>query len=256
MNIALKMSYDGTRYHGWQVQDNGSSIQGEMENALFRLLGGKVHVSGVGRTDSGVHARQYVASFKADCTIPLDRLPLALNSFLPQDIAVTAAAEVPESFDARFNCTKKEYAYYIYPSALRNPFHARYAYRYHYPLDLEKMSEAAQRFEGKQDFAAVRSQGTPVKSTVRTVFWCIAERYNEFIRIRVCGDGFLYNMVRAIAGTLVYAGCGKLSPDEVSAILKSGNRECAGPTLPACGLFMNRLWYENDPELASFRLDE
>ena len=254
-NIALILSYDGTNYNGWQVQKNGPSIQESMETAVFRLLGQKVHVSGVGRTDSGVHARRYVANFKAECTIPMDRLPYALNSFLPEDIAVSGAVLVPDCFDARFDCTKKEYAYYIYPSTLRDPFHARYAYRYNYPLDITRMQEGAQRFVGKQDFAAVRSQGTPVKSTVRTVFWCEVEPVDDLIRIRVCGDGFLYNMVRAIAGTLTYVGGGKLSPDDVSAILRAGDREQAGPTLPAHGLFMNRLWYENTPELASFRLD-
>lgn len=255
-NIALILSYDGTNYNGWQVQKNGPSIQESMETAVCRLLGQKVHVSGVGRTDSGVHARRYVANFKADCTIPMDRLPYALNSFLPEDIAVSGAVLVPDGFDARFDCTKKEYAYYIYPSTLRDPFHARYAYRYNYPLDIARMQEGAQRFVGKQDFAAVRSQGTPVKSTVRTVFWCEVEPVDDLIRIRVCGDGFLYNMVRAIAGTLTYVGGGKLSPDDVSAILRSGDREQAGPTLPAHGLFMNRLWYDHTPELDRFRLGE
>ena len=171
-NIALVLSYDGTNFNGWQIQKNGPSIQESMEDAIFHLLKQKVHVSGVGRTDSGVHARRYVANFHADCTIPMDRLPYALNSFLPEDIAVSGAVEVPEDFDARFNCTKKEYAYYLFPSTLRDPFHARYAYRYNYPLDIEKMQEGAQYFVGKQDFASVRSQGTPVKSTVRTIFWC------------------------------------------------------------------------------------
>ena len=256
-NIALVLSYDGTNYNGWQIQKNGPSIQESMETAIFRLLGEKVHVSGVGRTDSGVHARRYVASFKTErCTVPADRLPYALNSFLPPDIAVSGAAEVPEGFDARFDCTKKEYAYYIYPSTLRDPFYARYAYRYNYPLDPAKMQEGAQCFVGRQDFAAVRSQGTSVKSTVRTVFWCEVDQPDERIRIRVCGDGFLYNMVRAIAGTLVYVGGGKLTPDDVSAVLRSCDREQAGPTLPACGLFMNRLWYEHTPELDGFRLSE
>ena len=214
-NIALVLSYDGTNYNGWQIQKNGPSIQESMEDAIFHLLKQKVHVSGVGRTDSGVHARRYVANFHADCTIPMDRLPYALNSFLPEDIAVSGAVEVPEDFDARFNCTKKEYAYYLFPSTLRDPFHARYAYRYNYPLDITKMQEGAQYFVGKQDFASVRSQGTPVKSTVRTIFWCEVEPVDDLIRIRVCGDGFLYNMVRAIAGTLTYVGGGKLAPEQV-----------------------------------------
>ena len=256
MNIALILSYDGTNYHGWQIQKNGASIQESIETAVFRLLGQQVHVSGVGRTDAGVHARRYVASFKADCTIPMERLPYALNSFLPEDIAVSGAVIVPDDFDARFNCTKKEYAYYIYPSTLRDPFHARYAHRYNYPLDIAKMQQGAQRFVGRQDFAAVRSQGTPVKSTVRTIFWCEVEPVGDLIRIRVCGDGFLYNMVRAIAGTLTYVGGGKLLPDDVSLILQSGDREQAGPTLPANGLFMNRLWYADTPALAPFHLDK
>ena len=154
-NIAVVLSYDGTNFNGWQIQKNGPSIQESMEDAIFHLLKQKVHVSGVGRTDSGVHARRYVANFHADCTIPMDRLPYALNSFLPEDIAVSGAVEVPEDFDARFNCTKKEYAYYLFPSTLRDPFHARYAYRYNYPLDITKMQEGAQYFVGKQDFASV-----------------------------------------------------------------------------------------------------
>lgn len=268
MNIALILSYDGTAYHGWQVQKNGASIQQTLTEAVDKLLGCQTYVSGVGRTDAGVHARRYVANFKADCTIPLDRLPLALNAQLPDDIAVSAAVQVPEDFDARFSCTKKEYAYYVYPSRLPDPFLAGRAYRYTYPIDLARMQAGARRFVGKQDFAAVRSVGTPVKSTVRTIFHCeveaceapgfTAQRDMEkepLIRIRVCGDGFLYNMVRAIAGTLLYVGSGKLSPDDVTAILRAGERAEAGPTLPAHGLYMNRLWYEDTPELAPYRLD-
>ena len=243
-NIALVLSYDGTNFNGWQIQKNGPSIQESMEDAIFHLLKQKVHVSGVGRTDSGVHARRYVANFHADCTIPMDRLPYALSSFLPEDIAVSGAVEVPEDFDARFNCTKKEYAYYLFPSTLRDPFHARYAYRYNYPLDITKMQEGAQYFVGKQDFASVRSQGTPVKSTVRTIFWCEVEPVDDLIRIRVCGDGFLYNMVRILAGTLCEAGAGRLDPAEIPAILESRDRSRAGPTLPAKGLFLKCVEYD------------
>ena len=268
MNIALVLSYDGAGYHGWQVQKNGITIQQTLTEALEGLLGVRIYVSGVGRTDAGVHARCYVANFKAACTIPLDRLPLALNGQLPRDIVVSAAVAVPDDFDARFDCTKKEYAYYIHPSHLPDPFLAGRAYRCSYPLDIERMHEGAQRFVGKQDFAAVRSMGTPVKSTVRTIFHCTveacdapfftAQRDKEdvpLIRIRVCGDGFLYNMVRAIAGTLVYVGCGKLGADDVTALLAQGERGEAGPTLPAHGLYMNRLWYDDTPALLPFALD-
>lgn len=256
MNIALILSYDGTNYHGWQIQKNGASVQETLTGAVARLLGQKVTVSGVGRTDAGVHARRYVANFRADCTIPMDRLPFALNAQLPEDIAVSGAAVVPERFDARFDCSRKEYAYYLYPSRLRDPFKSGRAYRYPYELDAARMQAGARHFVGKQDFAAVRSVGTPVKSTVRTIFHCEVEPCGEgMLRIRVCGDGFLYNMVRAIAGTLAYVGSGKLAPEDVRRILDSRDREAAGPTLPACGLFLNRLWYDHTPELAPFALD-
>lgn len=256
MNIALLLSYDGTAYHGWQVQKNGASIQETLTHAIIKLLGQQTYVSGVGRTDAGVHAKRYIANFKAECTIPLDRLPLALNAFLPEDIAVSGACAVPEEFDARFDCTKKEYAYYIYPSKLRDPFLCHRAYRFPYALDAGRMQEGARHFVGKQDFAAVRAMGTPVKSTVRTVYWCEVDKLPQnLIRIRVCGDGFLYNMVRAIAGTLVYVGSGKFEPQDVRRALDSLERAEAGPTLPACGLFMNRLWYEHTTELTAFQLD-
>ena len=268
MNIALILSYDGTAYHGWQTQKNGASIQQTLTEAIERLLGAPVTVSGVGRTDAGVHARRYVANFKADCTIPMDRLPLALSAQLPEDIAVSGAAVVPDTFDARFDCLRKEYAYYLYSSPLRDPFQAHRAYRYPYPLDLAAMQAGAQHFVGRQDFAAVRSMGTLVKSTVRTIFHCEVERVpgetlsgalpaagrGDLMRIRVCGDGFLYNMVRAIAGTLIYVGGGKLAPDDVRTILHSCDRENAGPTLPPCGLYLNRLWYDT-PALQPFGLD-
>ena len=244
-NIALVLSYDGTNFNGWQIQKNGPSIQESMEDAIFHLLKQKVHVSGVGRTDSGVHARRYVANFHADCTIPMDRLPYALNSFLPPDIAVSGAVEVPEDFDARFDCTRKEYAYYIFPSTLRDPFHARYAYRYNYPLDAERMHEGAQRFVGTHDFAAVRSVGTEVKSTVRTVYHYEVERDGDLISLRVCANGFLYNMARAMAGTVVYAAEGKFPPEEVANILANGDRKAAGPTVPPGGLYMTQLWYDD-----------
>lgn len=257
MNIALILAYDGTRYHGWQVQKNGVSVQQTLTEAVTRLLGQRVTVSGVGRTDSGVHARRYVANFRADCTIPMDRLPLALNAQLPEDIAVSGAAAVPEGFDARFDCSRKEYAYYLYASRLRDPFRSGWAHRYPYPLDVERMQAGARHFVGKQDFASVRSVGTPVRSTVRTIYHCEVEPCGEgLLRIRVCGDGFLYNMVRAIAGTLAYVGSGKFEPEAVRGILDACDREAAGPTLPACGLFLNRLWYDHTPELAPFALDQ
>ena len=169
MNIALSLSYVGTAYHGWQVQKNGASVQETVTHAINKLLKCDTYLSGVGRTDTGVHARRYLANFKADCSIPLERLPFALGAQLPEDIAVNGAVEVPDDFDARFQCTKKEYAYYVYPSKMRDPFLTDRAYRYSYPLDPERMQAGAQYFVGRHDFNAVRSVGTPVKSTVRTM---------------------------------------------------------------------------------------
>lgn len=256
MNIALILSYDGTAYHGWQTQKNAITIQQTVTDALRALLGQDVYVSGVGRTDAGVHARRYVANFHADCTIPMDRLPLAVNAHLPMDIAVSGAAVVPDSFDARFNCTRKEYTYLICPGKIRDPFAVSRSYFYPYPLDVEAMNRAAQYFIGKQDFAAVRSMGTPVKSTVREIFTCSVDSVDRFVRIRVSADGFLYNMVRAISGTLLYAGQGKFPPEDIRRILLSCDREQAGPTLPPQGLYMSRLWYDDTPELDPFRLGE
>lgn len=254
LNIALIFSYDGTRYHGWQIQKNAVSVQETVTKAIELTLGQSVTVSGVGRTDAGVHARRYVANFHANCAIPMERLPLALNARLPMDIAVCGAAIVPDDFDARFHCTRKEYTYLIYPGRVRDPFEVHRSYFYPYPLDVEAMNRGAQHFVGKKDFAAVRSVGTPVKSTVRTIAYCKVDQTGPLVRIRVCADGFLYNMVRAISGTLLYVGQGKFSPDDVAGILASCDREQAGPTLPPHGLFMSRLWYEDTPELDRFDL--
>ncbi|MCD8355618.1 MAG: tRNA pseudouridine(38-40) synthase TruA [Clostridia bacterium] len=254
MNIAIILSYDGTAYHGWQTQRNAISVQQTVTEAIAALLGQEVSVSGVGRTDAGVHARRYVANFHADCTIPMDRLPLAINSHLPMDIAVSGAAVVPDSFDARFSCTRKEYTYLICPGKIRDPFAVSRSYFYPYPLDVGAMQRAAQYFIGRQDFAAVRSMGTPVKSTVREIFTCSADTVGSYVRIRVSADGFLYNMVRAISGTLLYAGQGKFPPEDIPRILASCDREQAGPTLPPQGLYMSRLWYDDTPALEPFQL--
>lgn len=256
MNIALILSYDGTAYHGWQTQKNACSVQETITTALTTLFhGAPIYLSGVGRTDAGVHARRYVANFHADCTIPMDRLPLAVNSLLPPDIAVSGACKVPEDFDARFSCTRKEYTYFIYPAKIRDPFATPRSYFYPYPLNVDAMQEAAQYFIGRQDFAAVRSVGTPVKSTVREIFTCSVDQVGASVRIRVSADGFLYNMVRAISGTLLYAGQGKFPPQDIRRILQSCDREQAGPTLPPQGLYMTRLWYDDTPELDAFRLN-
>lgn len=244
MKIALKLSYLGTAYHGWQRQNNGVTIQQRIEEAIQKTCGVKVSVSGCGRTDAGVHAEAYIASVRMDCSIPMERLPFALNARLPDDIVIHEAYIVPDDFDARFSCKCKEYTYRIHNSSTRNPFMNDRAYFYPQHLDEEKMKRAARHFVGVHDFSAVRSIGTPVRSPIREIYYLEVERKGDMIEIRACADGFLYNMVRAIAGTLVFVGNGKIDPDDIPRILESKDREEGGPTAPACGLYMTALTYD------------
>ena len=221
-------------------------MQETLENAVSRIVQHPVHITGCGRTDAGVHAIRYCANFRTDCTVPIERVPLAVNSRLPMDIAVSDAVEAPEDFNAIGSCIKKEYIYRIHNSRVRDPFLDRGACFYPQPLDTGRMAAAARAFEGTHDFAAVRSVGTETKTTVRTVYWCRVEKTDDLIEIAVCANGFLYNMVRAIVGTLVYASYGKLEPEDIPSLLEKGDRRLTGPTMPPQGLYMHRIWYEGD----------
>ena len=245
-NIALRLSYTGTAYHGWQVQKNAVSVAETLEKALSFVVNHPVKVTGAGRTDAGVHARTYVANFRTTSAIPLERLPLAVNTRLPDDIVVSKATLVPDDFNAIGSCLKKEYTYRIYNSRIRNAFYVNRAWFYPKRLDETIMQRAASHFVGTHDFAAVRSVGTETRTTVRTVHYFDISRSGDLIECKVCADGFLYNMVRAMVGTCVYAADGKFSPDAVPAILEGKNRTDAGPTVPAGGLYMTRLWYNED----------
>ena len=244
-NIALFLTYLGTRYHGWQVQKNLPTVAETLEKAAAQVVGHSVHVTGCGRTDAGVHARCYVANFRTTSTIPVERLPYALNTHLPCDIVVTKAFEVNENFNAIGSCVKKEYTYLIYNSGIRDPFYVNRAWFYPKHLDETVMQRAADCFIGTHDFAAVRSVGTDVKSTVRTVYDYKVERDGDLISLRVSANGFLYNMARAMAGTCVYAAEGKFPPEDVAQILLNGDRTAAGPTVPPGGLYMTQLWYDD-----------
>ena len=245
-NIALRLSYTGTAYHGWQVQKNAASVAETLEKALSSVVCHPVKLTGAGRTDAGVHARVYVANFRTASGIPVERLPLAVNTRLPDDISVSKATVVPDSFNAIGSCKKKEYTYRIYNSRIRDPFYVNRVWFDPKPLDETVMAEAAARFVGAHDFAAVRSVGTETKTTVRTVHYFEITRRGAMIDCRVCADGFLYNMVRAMVGTCVYASEGKLAPAEIPEILASRNRTLAGPTAPPDGLYMTNLWYDED----------
>ena len=247
-NIALFLTYEGTAYHGWQMQKNLATVQQTLQKAISMVVGHDVHVTGCGRTDAGVHAKCYVANFRTSSTIPAERLPYALNTHLPADIVVTKAFDVHEDFNAIGSCARKEYTYMIYNSRVRDPFYVNRAWFYPKHLDEKIMQEAAAQFVGTHDFAAVRSVGTDVKSTVRTVYYYNVERQGNMILLRVCANGFLYNMARAMAGTVVYAAEGKIKPEEIGKILDSGNRTAAGPTVPPGGLYMTHLWYDDGVE--------
>ena len=244
-NIALYLKYEGTAYHGWQVQKNACTVAQTLEEATAKVVGHRVHITGCGRTDAGVHARVYVANFRTESRIPVDRLPYALNTHLPEDIVVFNAMEVHDGFNAIGSCVKKEYTYQIYNSRIRDPFYVNRAWFYPKHLDENIMRRAAEQFVGTHDFAAVRSVGTDVKSTVRTVHHFEVERQGDLILCRICANGFLYNMARAMTGTIVYAAEGKIDPEGIGALLDSGNRTAAGPTVPAGGLYMSQLWYDD-----------
>ncbi len=242
-NIALHLMYVGTAYHGWQVQKNAISVAETLEKALSLVVRHPVKCVGAGRTDAGVHARQYIANFHTTCTIPTDRFPLAVNTRLPADIVVIGAREVSPGFNAIGSCIRKEYTYEVYNSRIRNAFYVDRAYFYPKHLDEQIMQDAASRFVGTHDFAAVRAVGTDVKSTVRTVYYFDVQRTGDLISLKVCANGFLYNMVRAMVGTVLYAAEGKLTPEQIDGILLRGNRTEAGPTVPPGGLYMTKLWY-------------
>ena len=243
-NIALRLRYDGSRYHGWQVQKNAITVAQTMEEALAKVCGERVKLTGCGRTDAGVHALRYCANFHSDCNVPVDRMPLAVNSRLPDDIAVVDAVEVPDDFNAIGSCVKKEYVYKILNSRISDPFLADRVCFYPQRLDISLMQAAARAFEGTHDFKAVRSEGTQTKTTVRTVYWCRAEKDGDLITVSICANGFLYNMCRAMVGTMVYASYGKLIPEEIPALLEKRDRRLTGPTMPPQGLYLNRVWYD------------
>lgn len=246
MNILLDISYDGTNFCGFQVQKNGVSVCETLQNALEALFGARPDVKGCGRTDAGVHALHYALNFWADTSIPVEKLPLALNRHLPDAVRVNAARRVPEEFHARYSAHTKTYVYRIWNSPVESPFEAAYHHRISAPLDAEAMDKAAAKFVGTHDFLSLCSAGSSVAAkgdTVRTITACKVERQGPLVTITVTADGYLYNMVRILAGTLAEAGRGALDSDAVPAILAGRDRSLAGPTLPAKGLFLKQVDY-------------
>ncbi len=246
VNIAILSEYDGTEYLGWQSQKNNRTIQEQIQNAIYKITSEKIVLYGCSRTDSGVHAKGHVSNFISGCTIPINKIPLALSSNLPDSISIKKAAVVPLDFNSRFNAKGKIYSYSIYNSPIR-PAINRY-YKHHIPqkLDIDLMREAAEKICGEHDFSCFMASKSEVISTIRTVHSIdIVDNYPE-ITIYVCGNGFLYNMVRIIAGTLCYAGIGKIEPEQIDDIIKSKDRKYSGKTLPANGLCLEEVYYESN----------
>ena len=208
MNVKLTIQYDGTAYHGWQIQAGDITIQEELTKALKSITGENIKVKGCGRTDSGVHAEKYICNFYTESRIPADRYPYALNSKLPRDIVCKAAEFEDEEFDSNRSAVSKRYIYRIYNSDIPDAFAGRYSWQYKYKLDDKKMRKASEAFIGEHDFIGFASSGFTVKTTVRTIYSLDVKREGDMITIDVYGNGFLYNMVRIIAGTLVFVGGG------------------------------------------------
>ena len=249
MNLLLRLAYKGTRYGGFQVQPNAPTICAAFQDALQAVTGARPDVKGCSRTDAGVHALDFALNFQYTGAVPPQRLVLALNAHLPPDIRVKSARPVPDAFHARYAAHAKTYCYRIRNSAIDDPFDLDTCWRVAGQLDLGAMQRAAKQFVGTHDFLALCAAGSVPAAhgdTVRTITRCAVEQTGEVIAITVTADGYLYNMVRILAGTLVEAGRGKIPPEEIAAILESRDRRRAGPTLPARGLFLVRVDYPED----------
>ena len=240
MQILLTIAYDGTNYAGWQRQENAVAVQEKIEDALSQLLNRPVSVTASSRTDAGVHALGQQASFFAeDLRIPLDKLPMVLVGLLPSDISVTAAEAVPDGFNPRFAAKFKTYSYNIYNASSPNPLLSRYSAFVPHSLNIADMQKAAQAFVGRHDFAAFCATGGSAKTTVREIFACTVQKKPDgLVTMTITGGGFLYNMVRIIAGTVMYAGMGKIPADSIPQIIASANRTKAGKTMPPQGLVL------------------
>ncbi|MGD6818688.1 tRNA pseudouridine(38-40) synthase TruA [Metabacillus sp. 84] len=246
MRIKMIIAYDGTDFSGYQVQPNGRTVQEELEQALGKLHKGEaVKVSASGRTDAKVHAYGQVIHFDTPLVIPAEKWPKALNTILAKDIRVLEALETTESFHARFGATGKEYRYVIDRSAVQNVFLRNYAYHYPHPLNIEAMRAAAEHLLGTHDFTAFCSAKTEVVDRVRTIDTIEFSEEGTRLTMSIRGNGFLYNMVRIIMGTLIDAGTGLTDPEEIPGMILSGDRRITGKTAPGHGLYLYKVFYDN-----------
>lgn len=246
-NLAVRICYDGTDFHGWQRQKNGNTIQQTIEEGLSSLTGEDIQITGCSRTDAGVHALDYVFNFKSDTTIPPERLPFALNQQLKNDsISILECWEESMDFNARFNSKGKRYIYRIYNSKIKNPFFSGYSWYIPYDMNKSAMITAAPYFEGTYDFSGFMATGGSQKTTVRTIRCCRVETDRDnphLLTITVEADAFLYNMVRIITGTLCEVGFGRILPEDIPKIIDKCDRKAGGLTAPPQGLFLKKVYY-------------
>ncbi len=242
-NLLLTLRYNGTPFHGWQIQPNAVTVQQELCNAFKTLSGKDENIIGCSRTDAGVHANMFCCNIRTECSIPSPKVPDALNFYLPPEISVYACEEVDYEFHARYNCKGKEYVYLIYNGKYRNPFYENKAMFYPYEIDAEMLNAEAKSFIGTHDFSAFCSADSEIEDKIREIFDCSVSRKNDVIEIRVSGNGFLYNMVRIIVGTLLDIQRGKIEKESIPPIIESRNRDNAGVTAAAHGLYLNKVFY-------------
>lgn len=242
-NIKVKIEYDGKNFNGWQKQPDKLNIQGEIERAIFEITGEKVDLIASGRTDAGVHSLGQTANFKMENNMPIEKIPLAINSKLKKTIRVKTAEEVDERFHSRYNCKGKKYRYVINNAPIESALYKDLELHISQKLDLNKMREAIKYFVGKHDFSAFKSSGTSSKNSVREIYKAEIIEDGDRIKIELTGSGFLYNMVRIISGTLVEVGIGKIEPKQIPEIIQSKDRGMAGRTLPPQGLYLVEVYY-------------
>lgn len=242
-NLLLTIQYDGAAYHGWQLQNNAVTIQGKLQDAIKTVFQEKINVYGCSRTDAGVHAKMFCCNFRAKKNIEVSKVVKALNANLPFDIVVKSCQEASSDFHARYDCKGKEYLYIISNSSVRDPFLKNRAMHYHFPLDADLMNSQAKDFIGKHDFEAFCASGSKIVDTVREIWDFSVQRDGELVIFKVSGNGFLYNMVRIMVGTLLYINNGKIEKDTIKDVILSKNRENAGITALPDGLYLNQVFY-------------
>ncbi|MBE6811835.1 MAG: tRNA pseudouridine(38-40) synthase TruA [Ruminococcaceae bacterium] len=242
-NYLLTIRFDGSSYHGWQFQENAISVQQRIMEAAARMFGEKTVVNGCSRTDAGVHANRFCCNFKAPRFYPCGNVIAAMNTYLPDDIAVLACEVADDDFHARFSCKGKEYEYVVWNAPVRDPFLQKRAYHYKYPIDVQFLDKQAKDLLGTHDFTCFMASGSEAKTTVRTITRADVRREGDKVIFTFGADGFLYNMVRIMTGTLLYISAGKIAPDTIPAIIESKDRLQAGITVPGDGLYLNRIYY-------------